>query len=174
MGIRYVGIVGPALLKTDSEGAIIALWRRAHGLPLGAALGQALAAYGHESSGVIEHGNRLGEGVLRVRLVALEARIGGRAPCTHPAFAWPAEHSADVLSKYLMGKDGKTAYERLYGKAVHEEALEFGECLWWRPPKDHEPQRLDGAAVAHGRAARTPVGVAFTRCLALAAARPTR
>ena len=36
---------------------------------------------------------------------------------------------------YLVGKDGKTAYERLYGKPVREEALEFGEQLWWRPPR---------------------------------------
>ena len=89
----------------------------------------------HESNGVIGDGNKLGKGILRVLLLALEARVSGRIPCSRPAFAWLTEHAGDILSKYLVGKDGKTAYERLYGKPVHEEALEFGEQLWWRPPR---------------------------------------
>ena len=48
---------------------------------------------------------------------------------------WLIEHATDVMTKYLVGKDGKSAYERLFGKAVREEALEFGEGLWWRPPR---------------------------------------
>ena len=72
---------------------------------------------------------------MRVLLLALEARASGRIPCSHAVFAWLVEHASDVLTKYLVGKDGKTAYERLYGKPVHEEALAFGEQLWWRPPR---------------------------------------
>ena len=34
---------------------------------------------------------------------------------------------SDVLTKYLVGADGHTAYERLYGKAAREKGLEFGE-----------------------------------------------
>ena len=92
------------------------------------------AAYEHESNGIIENGNKVGKGLMRVLLLALEARVNGRIPCTHPVFAWLAEHAADVMTKYLAGKDGKSAYERLFGKTVREEALEFGEGLWRRPP----------------------------------------
>ena len=35
----------------------------------------------------------------------------------------------------MVGKAANTAYERLCGKPIHEEALEFGEQLWWRPPR---------------------------------------
>ena len=37
--------------------------------------------------------------------------------------------------KCMVGQDGKTAYERLFGKPIRDEALEFGERLWWRPPR---------------------------------------
>jgi hypothetical protein len=48
------------------------------------------------------------------------------------------EHVADIVSKYMVGVDGKTAYERLFGRPVREEALEFGETVHWkhRPSKD--------------------------------------
>ncbi len=42
------------------------------------------------------------------------------------------EHVADIISKYMVGVDGKTAYERLFGRPVREEALEFGETVHWR------------------------------------------
>ncbi len=31
-----------------------------------------------------------------------------------------------------MGVDGKTGYERLFGRPSREEGLEFGETLHWR------------------------------------------
>ena len=52
--------------------------------------------------------------------------------------AWLVEHVADIVAKYLGGADGRTAYERFFGKHIHEEGLEFGERVLWkkRPSKD--------------------------------------
>ena len=36
------------------------------------------------------------------------------------------------MTKYMVGLDGKTAYERLFGKKSREEHLEFGEVVLWR------------------------------------------
>ena len=116
-GLRDFGITGAVILKSDNEEAINALRRRVMALHPGATLEQTPAAYEHESNGVIENGNQ------------------GRIPCSHPVFSWLTEYTGDVLSKHLVGKDGKTPYERLFGKPVHEEALEFAELLWWRPPR---------------------------------------
>ena len=60
-GIRGCGITGPAVLKTDNEEAIIALRHRVRALHPGAALEQAPAPHAHESNGVIESGNKVGE-----------------------------------------------------------------------------------------------------------------
>jgi hypothetical protein len=35
--------------------------------------------------------------------------------------AWLVEHVSDVLTKYLVGADGHSAYERLFGKQAREE-----------------------------------------------------
>eukprot|EP00969_Alexandrium_andersonii_P056274 2480274-Alexandrium_andersonii.AAC.1 len=53
------------------------------------------AAYEHESNGVIENGNKLGKGLLRVLLLSLEAKVQGRIPCDHPVFAWLTEYTGD-------------------------------------------------------------------------------
>ena len=50
-------------------------------------------------------------------------------------FAWLVQHSSSVLTKSLVGKDGRTPYSRLFGKEVAEEGLEFGELLRWRLPR---------------------------------------
>ena len=85
-----------------------------------------------ESNGSIENGVKLFKGLLRVHLGALEQKIGGYIATSHPIVSWLVEHVCDIITKYLQGSDGKTAYERLFGKPVREEALEFGERLWWR------------------------------------------
>ena len=59
----------------------------------------------------------------------------GRLPCGHPVFAWLVQHSSSVLTKSLVGKDGRTPYGRLFGKEVAEEGLEFGERLRWKLPR---------------------------------------
>merc|ERR1712026_217576 len=46
-----------------------------------------------------------------------------------------AQHSSSVLTKSLVGKDGRTPYARLFGKEVAEEGLEFGEVLRWKLPR---------------------------------------
>ena len=56
----------------------------------------------------------VGEQVRGLRK-ALEDLVGYRLPGTHPVLAWMIEHAADVLSKFLVGDDGKTAYDRLRG-----------------------------------------------------------
>ena len=46
--------------------------------------------------------------------------------------AWPVEHAAVALSKYQVGDDGRTAYERLKGKKSQQETVEFGEKVHYR------------------------------------------
>ena len=83
----------------------------------------------------MESGVKVGKGMLRVHLLALESRIQGRLPCGHPAFAWLVQHSSNALTKGLVGKDGRTPYARLFGKEVAEEGIEFGEVLHWKLPR---------------------------------------
>ena len=64
--------------------------------------------------------------------------MGQRVPSKHLLVAWLVEHVADIIAKYLRGSDGRTAYERLVGKQIYNEGLEFGERVLEkkRPSKD--------------------------------------
>jgi hypothetical protein len=137
-GIRELGYRGRVLIRCDGEGALKSL-RNAitAALPDGATPVETPVGES-QSNGGIEGGVRIFKGLLRVHLAALERQIGARFPSNHPVLAWLVEHVGDVISKYMMGVDGKTGYERLFGRPVREEALEFGEVLHWRhrPAKD--------------------------------------
>ena len=73
----------------------------------------------------------LGEQV-RVLRRGLEQRLGLRLSGKHPVTAWLVEHAADLLSKYQVGNDGKTGYERWKGKPYRSEEIEFGEKVHYR------------------------------------------
>ena len=136
-GLRGFGVTEAesVTLKCDNEAAVLALRRRVAALWPGPVLEQGPAPHEHESNGIVESGVKIGKGVLRVHLLSLESRIGGRLPCGHPVFAWLVQHAPNVLTKGLVGKDGRTPYSRLFGKEVAEEGLEFGEVLRWKLPR---------------------------------------
>ena len=46
--------------------------------------------------------------------------------------AWLVKHTAECISKYIVGRDGKTPYQRHFGKTVKDETLEFGELVYYR------------------------------------------
>ena len=51
---------------------------------------------------------------------------------THPVFPWLVEHAGDLLTKYSIGRDGRTAYERLKEKKASGEMYEFGSFVMHR------------------------------------------
>jgi len=101
-----------------------------------------------QSNGAIENGVKAVKGMVRTYRLALERRLDGVLPTFHPIMAWLIEHAGENITKYLIGKDGKTGYERLFGKPARDEAVEFGENVWLRrrkgTMKDLETRWLDG------------------------------
>ena len=85
-----------------------------------------------------------------MHLIAREKKIDAHIPIEHPVIAWLVEFVGDVLTKYLVGLDGKTAYERLFGKKSREEHLEFGEVVLWRKPRVQETNVVAEARWASG------------------------
>ena len=72
---------------------------------------------------------------VRVLRKGLEERVGYRLGAGHPVLAWLIEHAGDLLSKYVVGDDGRTAYERWKGKKYDKEMVEFGEKVHYRYEK---------------------------------------
>lgn len=75
---------------------------------------------------------KLLKGMLRVHLAAMESKADCTFPSAHPVITWVLEFVADTIAKYMRGVDGWSVYERLFGKPVREEALEFGERVYCR------------------------------------------
>eukprot|EP00969_Alexandrium_andersonii_P305181 13490573-Alexandrium_andersonii.AAC.1 len=63
-------------------------------------------------------------------MLALQERIQGGAPVDHPEMLWPVEHAGELLAEQLVGRDGRTAFERLFGKRGQGNGYEFGEQVF--------------------------------------------
>ena len=79
-----------------------------------------------QSNGVVENGVKLLKGLVRVHVLALERKLGVRFPAGHPVLAWVIEAVGDLATKHLKGADGRTGYERLFGKSPSREGPRAG------------------------------------------------
>ena len=78
------------------------------------------------SNGAAERAVQAVQEQVRVLRHGLEQRLGAKVSTHHPVMAWLVMHAADLISKFQVGSDGKTAYERLKGKPYKGEAVEYG------------------------------------------------
>ena len=124
------------LLKTDNEPALVDL-RKGVVEELGKpgcpqVLLEAPPAYEPQSNGSVENAVQQVKGMVRTLMLALEARIQGEIPVLHPVMLWLVEHAGELLTKHLIGRDGRTAYARLFGKPNRGEGYEFGERVHYK------------------------------------------
>ena len=73
-------------------------------------------------------------GLVRTVKLDVEAQIQRPIPCESAAFAWLVEHAADTVTKFQVGVDGLTPYQRLTGKPYSGELLTFGSLVHHRAP----------------------------------------
>ena len=89
------------------------------------------------SNGVVERGVQGLEGQLRVLVLGLEARLGVPVDPKWPIVTFMPEYAAYLMNRLEVGKDGKTAYERVKGKKATVLGIEFGEKLLYKvKPKE--------------------------------------
>eukprot|EP00969_Alexandrium_andersonii_P103817 4580855-Alexandrium_andersonii.AAC.1 len=67
------------------------------------------------------------KGLIRILMLAPQERLQGEIPVDHPVMLWLVEHASELLAKHLVGHDGRTALERLFGKPSRGDGCEFGE-----------------------------------------------
>ena len=84
------------------------------------------------SNGVVERGIQSVEQQVRVMRSALEARWKVKLNVYSAIWPWLVEYAAVILNRMEVGKDGKTAYERLKGKLAKAYGFEFGEAALWK------------------------------------------
>ena len=66
------------------------------------------------------------------------AGAGAQAEWQHTQSTPCVEGVADIVTKCTQGAGGRAGYERLFGKQIHEEGLEFGERVLWRKHRSND------------------------------------
>ena len=87
----------------------------------------------HQSNGTIEVTVREIQKQVRVMKSALEERMKCEVPSRHPILAFLVEHAGKLMSRYQVGRDGRTAYELHAGKPYRRQLVEFGERVYFMP-----------------------------------------
>ena len=122
--LERLGHYGDIVLRSDGEPALVDLMKEIEkGRGNRRTVIEHSAPGDSQGNGFIERGVRSVEEMARVLKLDLEHRLTTRLEVTCPVFAWLVEHAVDLHNKFLVGSDGKTAYERLKGKKYHGEVL---------------------------------------------------
>ena len=66
---------------------------------------------------------------VRTPKLALEARLGITIPESTAVVDWIVEHAAFVLSRFSIGHDGMTQYERLTGRKWARPMIEIDDVV---------------------------------------------
>ena len=85
-----------------------------------------------QSNGLVERAVRSSKDQIRTLRLALNKRVGCRVPAKHDLMTWTVQHSGELSSKYQVNRDGKTAYEKVWGEPCKDEIVEFGEEVFYR------------------------------------------
>ena len=104
------------------------------------------------SNGEAENANKIVQNQIRTMYDALKARFHPmEVPSDHPTLKWLIMFSGSLLTRFMVGSDGKTAFEREKGKRYKRALPEFGERIHFMPLKKSgsklnklEPRLKDG------------------------------
>ena len=100
------------ILKSDGEPAILALKAEVKEKIKIDVLCEEPSVGESQSNGEIENANRLMQGQVRTMFDALKARYGFEIDTKHPALKWLIQHSGAIITRFMTGVDGKTAWEK--------------------------------------------------------------
>ena len=108
--VLRLGHRGKLIVRADNEPALLALREEVMERLKKTSIPEAPPPGESSSNGSIENAVGLFKAMLRVHVLALEAKIEGEIPTHHPVMAWLVKHTAECISKYMVGRDGKTPY----------------------------------------------------------------
>ena len=80
-------------------------------------------------------------GQVRAMKIGLEARLKCKVESDWKIMEWITELAGELLSRGQVGKDGRTAYFRLYGRNSAKAVLEIGEQVTAKPLRGRKSQK---------------------------------
>ena len=85
-----------------------------------------------QSNGTVEEAGKTVREFVRLLKDVLESNLQVKIGTREPMLQWVVKWAAMLVTRYLVGKDGRTAQERKRGRACQAPLAEFGEAVWYR------------------------------------------
>jgi hypothetical protein len=123
------------LVRSDHEPSILALRKKIVELVDGQVFQEDSIKGESQTNGLAEVGVKILEGMIRTLKLAVEGRIKESLASDSILLAWLAEHAAIVYNRCAVLADGRTPWQRAYGKSSTMPLLPFGEKVLFKPLK---------------------------------------
>ena len=85
------------------------------------------------SNGYAECAVREVKRMIRAILSDLESKLKSKIDPNHSMLTWIARHAAFLLTRFRIGDDGKSAYQRAVGREWRRPTVVFGEQILFKP-----------------------------------------
>ena len=156
--VRWLNNLGhrKIIYKSDQENAMTELWKKVKEDPsveCNEMVPEESPKGDSQSNGFAETCVREVKGMTRTLKSCLEERTGEEIKMDGEIMQWLVEYTGCLLSRYKVGPDGQTAYERIKAKKLRRPIVEFGERVLFMPnlskgsktgAGDHEPRYVYG------------------------------
>jgi hypothetical protein len=135
------GTGGEIILKSDGEPALLAVrsaLMRYHG---GIVIPESPAKGEKAENGLIEEAGKTVREFVCTFISQIENGIDDRLELDLDIIPWIVRWSAICYSRYAVGRDGRTAYERLRGRSCKAIVVPMGEKVWYKQLGDGGDRR---------------------------------
>ena len=121
------------IIKSDQEPAMISLIEGVRDRWTGELVHEKSPVGDHRANGWIEAGIRTVEAQIRALKLDVEKKYSIEIDHTSVLVPWIVEYASWIVTRFGIGRDGKTPLKILRGKDTTTPLCGFGECIQYRP-----------------------------------------
>ena len=135
------GTGGHIILKCDGARSMLAMRDAVAKFHGGIVVPESPAKNESPSNGYVEGAGRIVREFTRVFKFQIEGLARIEIESTDNILQWAVRWAAMVCSRYLVGADGKTGWERRRGRPCRLPVVRFGEKVWYQQIRDGKQKR---------------------------------
>ena len=119
-------------MKSDQEPAILGLKKAVAAARMGETFLIDSPVRESKANGAVERAVRSWQGQVRTIKHYFERCTSKKLDIEHPLFQWLEMWSADIINKFRLREDGRTAYEVMSGHRCRHQVIAFGEAVQFK------------------------------------------
>ena len=133
--VRAVDALGyrKLIIKTDGEPALVEVQEAVARARVHETICENPLAYDPQANGGAERAVQEVKAQMRAVKIGLEMKVQATVNPTWAIIEWMLPHAADLINRFLVGADGKTAYYRVHMRHFNGMVFEMGEQVLAKP-----------------------------------------